>query len=146
MTTLDTLALPNTFCWQPMLRDPPQWINTTSFGHGKLSPYQQRVRALRSPELLRPSMPCCYITRSLYFHDVGDTFPLPPATYGTAASGQHLPAVEENATNDRQRRDQVCLVMAVNDGGVPPILAQKQYSQPAPFSPGKLLAQTPREK
>jgi len=22
MTTLDTLALPNTFCWQPMLRDP----------------------------------------------------------------------------------------------------------------------------
>jgi hypothetical protein len=29
---------------------------------------------------------------------------------------QHLPAVEENATNDLQRRDEVCPVMAVNDG------------------------------
>jgi hypothetical protein len=29
-----------------MLRDPHQRINTTSFGHSKVSPYQQRVRAL----------------------------------------------------------------------------------------------------
>jgi hypothetical protein len=36
-----------------------------------------------------------------------------------------LPAVEENATNDGPRRNEVCLVMAVNDGGIPPILAQK---------------------
>ncbi len=29
-----------------MLNDPLYRINTTNFGHGKLSPYQQRVRAL----------------------------------------------------------------------------------------------------
>ena len=26
-----------------MLRDPHHWINTTSFGHGKVLPYQQRA-------------------------------------------------------------------------------------------------------
>jgi hypothetical protein len=38
---------------------------------------------------------------------------------------RRLPAVEEKATNDGPRRNEVCLVMAVNDGGIPPILAQK---------------------
>jgi purine-nucleoside phosphorylase len=59
---------------------------------------------------------------------------------------QHLPAVEENATNDRQRRDEVCLVMAVNDGGVPPILAQKHYAQPSAFTPENLLREARRQK
>jgi hypothetical protein len=64
--------------------------------------------------------------------------PRPAAISDAAASVQHLPAVEENATNDRQRRDEVCLVMALNDGGVPPILAQKHYAQPSAFSPGRI--------
>ena len=102
-----------------MLRHPHQRINITSFGHGKLLRYQQRVRVSGCPWLLRPSKPCCYITRSLYFHDVGDTFPVPPATCGVGAFGRRLPAVEENATNDLPWRNEVCLVMAVNDGGVP---------------------------
>ena len=29
--------------------------------------------------------------------------------------------------------------MAVNDGGVPPILAQKHYAQPSEFTPENLL-------
>jgi hypothetical protein len=93
-------------------------INTTGFGHGKMSPYQQRVQALGCPWLLRPSKPCCYIARSFYFHDVGDSFPLPPATCGVATCGRRLPAIEENAINDLPWRNEVCLVMAVNDGGV----------------------------
>jgi hypothetical protein len=56
-----------------------------------------------------------------------------------------LPAVEENATNDRQRRDEVCL-MAVNDGGVPPILAQKHYEQPSAFTPENLVREARRQK
>jgi hypothetical protein len=31
-----------------MLRDPHDWINTTSFGHGKSLPCQQRVEAVVS--------------------------------------------------------------------------------------------------
>jgi uridine phosphorylase len=57
-----------------------------------------------------------------------------------------LPAVEENATNDRQRRDEVCLVMVVNDGGVPPILAQKHYAQPSAFTPENLLREARRQR
>jgi hypothetical protein len=56
-----------------------------------------------------------------------------------------LPAVEENATNDWQRRDEVCLVMAVNDGGVPPILAQKHCAQPSAFTPENLLREARRQ-
>jgi uridine phosphorylase len=80
------------------------------------------------------------------FYDVGDPFALPLATCGAAASGQRLLAIEENATNDRQRRDEVCLVMAVNDGGVPPILAQKHYTQPSAFTPENLLREARRQK
>jgi uridine phosphorylase len=57
-----------------------------------------------------------------------------------------LPAVEEGATNDRQRHNEVCLVMAVNDGGVPPILAQKYYTQPSAFTPENLLREARRQK
>ena len=32
----------------------------------------------------------------------------PLASSGRLGRGQRLPAVEENATNDRQRRDEVC--------------------------------------
>jgi len=57
-----------------------------------------------------------------------------------------LPAVEENATNERPRHNEVCLVMAVNDGGVPPILAQKHYTQPSAFTPENLLREACRQK
>jgi hypothetical protein len=36
--------------------------------------------------------------------------------------------------------------MAVNDGGVPPILAQKQCTQPSAFAPGNLLREARRQK
>jgi uridine phosphorylase len=36
--------------------------------------------------------------------------------------------------------------MAVNDGGVPPILAQKYYSQPSAFTPENLLREARRQK
>ena len=40
----------------------------------------------------------------------------------------------------------VCLEMAVNDGGVPPILAQKHYAQPSEFTPENLLREARRQK
>ncbi len=52
---------------------------------------------------------------------------------------RRLPAVGENATNERPRHYEVRLVMAVNDGGVPPILAQKHDTQPSAFAPENLL-------
>src|SRR5258705_1589628 len=76
----------------------------------------------------------------------GQLWPLPVATCGAAATGRRLPAGEENATNDRPRRNEVCLVMAVNDGGVPPILAQKHYAQPSAFTPENLLREARRQK
>ncbi len=36
--------------------------------------------------------------------------------------------------------------MAVNDGGVPPILAQKHYAQPSAFTPENLLREARRQK
>jgi uridine phosphorylase len=57
-----------------------------------------------------------------------------------------LPAGEENATNDLPRRNEVYLVMAVNDGGVPPILAQKHYTQPSAFTTENLLREARRQK
>jgi len=57
-----------------------------------------------------------------------------------------LPAVEENATNEQPRHNEVCLVMAVNDGGIPPILAQKHYTQPSAFTPENLLREARRQK
>jgi hypothetical protein len=115
----------------------------------KLPPYRQWVRAsdlLSISGVTTPLKASCYITRDQFFNDVGDAFPLPPATCGATASGQRLLAVEENATNDRQRRDEVCLVMAVNDGGVRPILAQKNYTQPSAFSSENLLREARRQK
>jgi uridine phosphorylase len=57
-----------------------------------------------------------------------------------------LPAGKDNVTNDRLRRNEVCLAMAVNDGGVPPILAQKHYTQPSAFKPENLLREARRQK
>ncbi|MBV9533292.1 MAG: uridine phosphorylase, partial [Bradyrhizobium sp.] len=36
--------------------------------------------------------------------------------------------------------------MADNDGGIPPILAQKQYRQPSAFTPENLLREARRQK
>ena len=36
--------------------------------------------------------------------------------------------------------------MAVNDGGVAPILAQKHYAQPSAFTPENLLREARRQK
>jgi hypothetical protein len=36
--------------------------------------------------------------------------------------------------------------MAANDGGVPPILAQKHYAQPSAFTPENLLREVRRRK
>jgi hypothetical protein len=72
--------------------------------------------------------------------------PLPAATRKAVAGGRRLPAVEENATNERPWRNKVCPVMAVNDGGAPPILAQKRYTQRSAFTPESLLRETRRQK
>ncbi|HWX58754.1 MAG TPA: hypothetical protein VN024_09625 [Bradyrhizobium sp.] len=37
-------------------------------------------------------------------------------------------------------------MMAVNDGGVSPILAQKQHTQPSAFAPENLLREARRQK
>ena len=39
-----------------------------------------------------------------------------------------------------------CLVMAINDGGTPPILAGKHYAQPSAFTPENLLREARRQK
>jgi len=57
-----------------------------------------------------------------------------------------LPTAVENATNGRRRRNEVCLVMAVNVGGGPPILAQKHYAKPSAFTPEDLLREARRQK
>ena len=36
--------------------------------------------------------------------------------------------------------------MAVNDGGLPPILAQKHYARPSAFTPENLLREARRQK
>jgi uridine phosphorylase len=66
--------------------------------------------------------------------------------FRAAASGQRLLAVEEDATNGRGLQNEACLVMAVNDGGVPPILAQKHYALPSAFTPENLLREARRQK
>jgi hypothetical protein len=76
-----------------------------------------------------------------FFRDVGDAF-----LFRAAASGQSLLAIEEDATNDPQRNNEVRLVMADNDGGVPPILAQKHYTRPSAFTPENLLREARRQK
>jgi uridine phosphorylase len=57
-----------------------------------------------------------------------------------------LLAIEEDATNDPQQHNEVRLVMAVNDSGFPPILAQKHYAQPSAFTPENLLREARRQK
>jgi uridine phosphorylase len=42
--------------------------------------------------------------------------------------------------------DEACLVMAVGDGGIPPILAQKHYARPSAFTPQNLLREARRQK
>ena len=119
------------------LRDQHYRINTQAFA------VQQRVISVVITYL--QSHPVTSL--EVFFYDVGDTRALvrlrslmPPA------SVPHLPAVEENATNERLRRNEVCLVMVVNDGGVPPILAQKHYAQPSAFTPENLLREARRQK
>ena len=42
--------------------------------------------------------------------------------------------------------NEVCLQMAANDGGIPPILAQKHYARPSAFTPENLLREARRQK
>ncbi len=56
-----------------------------------------------------------------------------------AGEGRHLPLVGEIAANQRLRGSEVCSVMAVNDSGIPPILAQKHDTEPWAFAPENLL-------
>jgi hypothetical protein len=77
--SLPTLKYRTRLSSRLMLSDPLFRINTTNFGHGKLSPYQQRVRALdllSISVIITPLKPPCYITRGLFFHDAGDPFGL----------------------------------------------------------------------
>jgi uridine phosphorylase len=60
-------------------------------------------------------------------------------------NGQRLPAGEEDANND-PRRNKDCVAMAESDGGVPPLLAQKHYTQPSAFTPENLLREARRQK
>jgi hypothetical protein len=54
--------------------------------------------------------------------------------------------MRERDTNDLPRRSEVGLVMAINDGGVPPILAQKYYLRSSAFTPENLLREARRQK
>ena len=107
------------------------------FRHDKLLPYQGRLRAVVITRLEL----FCYVTRDLFFVTRAPAF-----LFRTAAGGRCLPAVEENATNERPRRNEVCLVMAVNDGGLPPILAQKHDRQRSAFTSENLLREARRQK
>lgn len=75
-----------------MLRDPHRRINTTSIGHAKSVAYQQRQWAPIITSFKAVLLHHLKVT----FCDVGGSFP-----FRAAASEARLPAVEENATNDR---------------------------------------------
>src|SRR5215475_6871494 len=74
----------------PMLRDPHQRINTTSFG----------LRQAPGAPVITSRIAILLHTKRLFF---GADEPIVVRT----RIQQRLPAVEENATNDRQRHDEV---------------------------------------
>lgn len=136
MTTLDTWTLRQS---DLMLRDQNYRINTTNLEHGEISSCKQRIR----PRLLRSSRPLCYAARTIFFHCV-ETIGRRPVEL--QPGGRRLPVSEDNATNGGPRPNEVCLVMAVKDGGIPPILAHKLYAQPSAFTPENLLREARRQK
>jgi hypothetical protein len=83
--SLPTLKYRTRLSSRLMLNDPLYRINTTNFGHGKLSPYQQRVRALdllSISVIITPLKATLLHHSSPFFHDVGDSsglFRLRPA-------------------------------------------------------------------
>ena len=89
------------------------------------------------------------LSGSSSIHDVGDTFRLfrlQPAETIATAQWRRLPALDENANDNRPRRHKGSLVMAGNDSGLPPILAQKHYTQPSAFTPENLLREARRQR
>ena len=78
--SLPTLKISNPLFLRLMLRDPHHRINTTSFGHGQLSPYQQqRMRAsdqLSISGVITPFKAILLHHSKSIFYDVGDTFGL----------------------------------------------------------------------
>jgi uridine phosphorylase len=88
-----------------------------------------------------------YVTESRPVSPPEFYFFMTPVTPSPACGGgRRLPVIWENATNDWARCNEVCLEMAANDGGVPPILAQKHYAQPSAFTPESLLREARRQK
>jgi uridine phosphorylase len=55
-------------------------------------------------------------------------------------------ALDETANGNTPIRNKGSLVMAGNDGAIPPILAQKHYAQPSAFAPENLLREARRQK
>ena len=89
-----------------MLRDQHHRIeHDQAVRHGK-----RAMPAASITRSLRPLEPFCYITEKSFLTSVK------PSSSGPYP--QRLPAVEENATNDRQRHDEVCLVMGVGGAAI----------------------------
>ena len=60
------------------------------------------------------------------------------------AGRRRSPATMSGFHQGRPPRNKGSVVMAGNDGGIPPILAQKHYAQPSAFTPENLLRGTGR--
>jgi hypothetical protein len=112
-----------------MLRDLHGRINTTGFGYGKLLPYQARVPAAAST--LFEAILLHHL--KLIFYHVGGTpfsFGLYPPRGACPVSSTTLPMTGHGQWG--------LLVTAVNEGGIPTIVAQEHYTESHASTPEKL--------
>jgi uridine phosphorylase len=121
-----------------MLGDPHHGINTTCFIMANLCCADDASLGVISPKTNTLSSAVLFHGPSFIFHDGG-------AGRSGPVNRRRLPAVGEDATNDPQR-ERGCPEMAANEGGIPPILAQKHYAQPSAFTPENLLREARRQK
>jgi uridine phosphorylase len=87
--------------------------------------------------------------KGLSVHDVVDTFRhfwRPSAETIATGEWRRSLALDESPDSDGPLPHKDCLVMAGSEGGLPPILAQKHYTQPSAFTPENLLREARRQK
>src|SRR5215469_16940505 len=118
-----------------MLRDLHHPINTNGHGRRKLLPNQRQVRSITITSL---NAVLLHHLKSIFC----DATPLLLRTAACAALARGRG--ERYQQSDTAQRG--TSLMAVNDGGVPPILAQKHYTQPSAFTPENLLREARRQK
>jgi hypothetical protein len=56
-----------------------------------------------------------YVRQSHFVTSLGNFFTSVNRPFGPSPAGRRLPAAGWNATNEQQGRNEVCLVMAIND-------------------------------